>query len=345
MSHFTVLVIGDVKSQLAKYDENIEVPKYSEGLVSTEEKERFTKYYQKEHPRLGETTFDDLYAEFGEDWNSSEWTKNADGEWETFSTYNPKSKWDWYQVGGRWSGFFMLKTAQDPRLQELLDALGMSMGEVDNLARLKDKSLVKYNKTVAKYKGKEDQIKVLVSLVNTVRDNKDNYSDSTAKKNIDFAGMQKKKQDEAIAYYDLVASCFRGGIIPKLDKTWKECLAEAESSDIARDVFHKQSAMITLSGVRETKRLTVEQRESISGFYFDLEDFNCTREVYGQRAFDSAFSTFALVVNGEWYEKGEMGWFGMSTDTVTQEEWNKQIVEMLAKVDDEEIINLVDCHI
>lgn len=25
------------------------------------------------------------------------------------STYNPKSKWDWYQIGGRWAGLLLLK--------------------------------------------------------------------------------------------------------------------------------------------------------------------------------------------------------------------------------------------
>lgn len=32
-----------------------------------------------------------------------------DGGLYEWSTYNPKSKWDWYQIGGRWSGFFKLK--------------------------------------------------------------------------------------------------------------------------------------------------------------------------------------------------------------------------------------------
>ena len=29
------------------------------------------------------------------------------------TTYNPKSQWDWYALGGRWSGFFMIKAAVD----------------------------------------------------------------------------------------------------------------------------------------------------------------------------------------------------------------------------------------
>lgn len=33
---------------------------------------------------------------------------SEDGRAYTLSTYNPKSKWDWYQIGGRWAGRFRL---------------------------------------------------------------------------------------------------------------------------------------------------------------------------------------------------------------------------------------------
>ena len=37
--------------------------------------------------------------------------ENIGDNGELYSTYNPNSKWDWYQVGGRWSG--MLKTKNE----------------------------------------------------------------------------------------------------------------------------------------------------------------------------------------------------------------------------------------
>uniref|UniRef100_UPI00052720DB hypothetical protein n=1 Tax=Streptomyces sp. NRRL F-6674 TaxID=1463877 RepID=UPI00052720DB len=41
-----------------------------------------------------------------------------DGRAYTVSTYNPKSKWDWWQIGGRWTGYFVpVEGAHgDPRL-------------------------------------------------------------------------------------------------------------------------------------------------------------------------------------------------------------------------------------
>lgn len=41
-----------------------------------------------------------------EDWRGCEGGIEEDGRLYAVSTYNPDSKWDWYQVGGRWSGMF-----------------------------------------------------------------------------------------------------------------------------------------------------------------------------------------------------------------------------------------------
>jgi len=34
-------------------------------------------------------------------------------EYDTMSTSNPKGKWDWYVIGGRWTGFFMVKPGME----------------------------------------------------------------------------------------------------------------------------------------------------------------------------------------------------------------------------------------
>jgi hypothetical protein len=48
-----------------------------------------------------------VYEMFGERWNSHDWKwNNKKALFEDWSTYNPKSKWDWYAIGGRWRGFF-----------------------------------------------------------------------------------------------------------------------------------------------------------------------------------------------------------------------------------------------
>lgn len=120
MSHFTVLVVGVYpEEQLARYDEQIEVERYSTGVVNEENKQRFINYYTKKdaYSKISEhltfenavLSFDELYEKYGDDWNNNSWEKNENGEWEEYSTYNPDSKWDWYSLGGRWSGLIQLK--------------------------------------------------------------------------------------------------------------------------------------------------------------------------------------------------------------------------------------------
>lgn len=120
MSHFTVMVFGhNAEDQLAPYDENIRIAPTITGKVSKEEKQQMIDYYKKPENGGHEfPTFDELYKMKGNDWNSNTWTKNDKGKWCEVSTYNPKSKWDWYQLGGRWTGFLKLKNGAKGELGE-----------------------------------------------------------------------------------------------------------------------------------------------------------------------------------------------------------------------------------
>lgn len=59
------------------------------------------------------------------------------------------------------------------------------------------------------------------------------------------------------------------------------------------------------------------------------------------------FSTFAVVTpDGEWHEKGEMGWFACSDETPEEaREWDDNYMSFIENADPEDIITIVDCHI
>lgn len=172
MSHFTGLVIltpefiknhfEPLEEALEEYDENLEVPEHSTGLVSNydkcfflrhsnedivdekfeyriyrrlyrrgkilpfykqndwtnryqyircmanQDKEYFVRCFLIEYPELFEN-FEKEYEEKGDEWNGGRWRINPEnGKWEEYSTYNPNSKWDWYDEHGRWRG--LIKT-------------------------------------------------------------------------------------------------------------------------------------------------------------------------------------------------------------------------------------------
>jgi len=55
------------------------------------------------------------------------------------------------------------------------------------------------------------------------------------------------------------------------------------------------------------------------------------------------FSTFAVLMDGEWYERGTMGWWGCVSDE--KDDWNEQFAKLFNNLDGEKYITVVDCHI
>lgn len=150
MSHFCVYVFSkdtDVESLLAPYDENIEVvpyvkytreqaiaevrkeiedyknslyaefladPKaYKEKAKKTAfNEERYKShinYLENEFPKMLEWTDEECYE------YKAKWYKDndmIDDNGNLLSTYNPKSKWDWYSQGGRWGNGLILKNGE-----------------------------------------------------------------------------------------------------------------------------------------------------------------------------------------------------------------------------------------
>lgn len=95
MSHFLVLVFGDdYNKQLAPYSEEIEVDPYQETC------------YCVGTPMQGDPSC------------------GCRGGQLLTSTYNPKSKWDWYSIGGRWLGFLPLKPNKEATMKGEPGAFG-----------------------------------------------------------------------------------------------------------------------------------------------------------------------------------------------------------------------------
>ena len=144
MSHFCVLVIGEnPEDQLAKYDENLEVPMhlvftkeqiikkerdriekykkglYAEYLVDPEKykenchNEAHLKYITEEFPKKLKWTDEQCYEAAIQDYRDyiEEGEKfceiHEDGS--LWMTTNDNAKWDWYQKGGRFRGLLKLK--------------------------------------------------------------------------------------------------------------------------------------------------------------------------------------------------------------------------------------------
>jgi len=117
-------------------------------------------------------------------------------------------------------------------------------------------------------------------------------------------------------------------------KTWEQVMKEyPESVDLARQAYHVQPVIKALAKAD----LMPWSGEAVT-MYADLDAF-IRRRVAG------AVSTFAVVKDGEWFEKGEMGWWGMVANEKDSGEWEEQFGQLFDTIPDETLVGLYDCHI
>lgn len=298
MSHFTVLVIGEnPEEQLKPFDENLEVVRYVEytkeqviekGKKEIEEYKNgmyadYLKDPKKYSKDSGGSHLDYISKKFPEklNWSDEQIYKDQiefyeeedigkDGE--IYSERNKNSKWDWYSIGGRWSGSLRLKEGCNGELEEP-DIL-MICEELDN-----DKK--------ERYKENKER----------------NCVDSALKKDIDFS-LDEEIYDRSIRKWELAVE-------GKKSKN-------KEEKEILKWELHNKSYYIEKFGTKEE--------------YAKLQ---------------SEFTTYAVLMNGEWFEAGQMGWFGCSSASPKEEgEFKKNFYDRFIKtLPDDTKLTVVDCHI
>lgn len=202
---------------------------------------------------------------------------------------NPNKKWDWWVVGGRWSGHLRLKAGAEP----ILGRPGV-FG-----SRKSDHQLA---------------------------------TDQAQLGDVDVDALRNEARDEAIALWDQVQEAIAGH--PPIDD-FKTVRERAESIDAARTEYWAQPGVVALK----------ERFPQSWGLDRQIDASNRTRDEYGQRAADAALSTFAIVKDGKWFERGEMGWFACVSDEKEQAVWSDEFAKLLDDLPPTSWLTVVDCHI
>lgn len=128
MSHFTVLVTNtqdnDIDSQLERFYEQGEEGDYfmeKEVYITAEDMkkkaEEVIKEYEEMHKKSPEGNWGKSLKEARENYEAGEYGEVCtswhggmiDEDSSLYFVSNPDAKWDWYSIGGRWTGFFKLK--------------------------------------------------------------------------------------------------------------------------------------------------------------------------------------------------------------------------------------------
>lgn len=213
---------------------------------------------------------------------------------------NPNKKWDWYQIGGRWAGFFKFK----PEFKQ------------------------EHAQSIPNFSWGWD--------AESINEKSSGFVDSGLKKHIDFNAMRQDAANKASAKYDKMMLVF--GDAPKA-VSWAEI-----ASDYISGKDNNRQKYLDLYNAQE--RVQKLKNSDVEGVIWEKsEDYNISKEEYIQNAWNRAISSYAIVYNGEWYQKGTMGWFGFSSDEMSQEEWNNKVTELIDSLTDDTRLTMVDCHI
>lgn len=113
MSHYSCLVIGeDPAAMLAPFDENLEVEQYRQY----EDGDPAGHWAYARLLKDGAITAEPGWQAYAQAHNSAypgeheeHLLASEDGRGYTLSTRNPRARWDWHELGGRWRGYFLLK--------------------------------------------------------------------------------------------------------------------------------------------------------------------------------------------------------------------------------------------
>lgn len=302
-----------------------------------------------------EKAFKDLYPTFESfmtQWHGHEHPDAQNGRYGYYE--NPNARWDWYQIGGRWSGFFKVKPVQLLTNASSLKTFGFSAAEIETLVKKYQADRATFDRLVAKYSGKSKEIaQAIENLVTPIfppdaklgekswcNENEKtprDRADQLRKRDVDFEGMYAEAEKVANKTYNLVEAATQG-ISPPM--SFKEFSKEFSCSEQAREAW-KEHPWI--------KAISNEKKLSLPFFGPDPVEYFCVnagkREEFVRNARLKTIATFAVLMDGQWYAQGEMGWFGLFSDNMTEQNWLEEYHKLLAQLPDDTLLTIVDCHI
>ncbi len=81
----------------------------------------------------------------------------------------------------------------------------------------------------------------------------------------------------------------------------------------------------------------------------DLPDEGADLAKIGHLDLDAMFAddfyTFAVLKDGQWHERGKMGWWANVSDEMDEGEWSQQFQGLLRDLHPDTVVAVVDCHI
>lgn len=274
MSHFSVLVITaekpdeDALHQIMLPWHEYECTGYEDYVVDVDVTDKMVA----DHAKYGDG------KPFNPEW-VSEWSGATFKDGRYFKRTNPAKKWDWYQIGGRWTGMLVpnYDPANDPANRQtcvLCQGTGKRSDHADRELQAKcngcDGTGIETKWPTSWKRIVGDQLKI---------------------KDVPLVTLRDEAERAALKRHDAAQKVIAGRTIPDWD-----AIRHANEIEHAREIYNSDPVITDL------------RKSDIIGFFDDPKDFAMARADVARSARASAILPFAIIRDGKWYERGEMGW-------------------------------------
>jgi len=246
---------------------------------------------------------------------------------------NPNKKWDWWQVGGRYSGQLSAgyDPSTDPRNLEtcwLCEGTGKRNDEIGREARRVNPAY-----TCNSCNGTGKAVKFPSHWVQE--------GNIARIGSLDLAAMKKAAVDARRKWVEaiVVKSGLDSETFQKAYNAYKN--AHAKWSELPEP---RPRGGDYREWIKTQEDGDIIGKYSEADVWHDLDiPAGQTIEQYIESA--PALRTFAVVKDGVWYERGKMGWWACVFDEKAPDAWSKEFDALLAGLDPNTYISIVDCHI
>jgi hypothetical protein len=264
---------------------------------------------------------------------------------------NPNSHWDGWTLGGRFSQFFKLKAHVDFDIDHV--GGGTLYTPADGIADMTGSGEDYYKSDYCVQQRKE-----LVERLTATH-----ATDHARIRDIDFEAGRDRAEQRARENFAKWREIYEEHGKPLPFEHFKEleavAVAKLEEQGIAdeqvtslydgtkhkvtRKAQERERAQMAYNAQGAIK---AERDAHLSGFRSSpMELFGYDEDAYAAKMRNKAMIPYAVIKDGEWFAKGDMGWWGMSDDHMTDEEWCAKVHELYDELPEDALLTLVDCHV
>lgn len=248
---------------------------------------------------------------------------------------NPRKKWDWIQIGGRFGGLLMTNhdPETDPANQETCKLCGGTGRRIDMVALAAFEENLDITKVCNGCAGKGTCAKWPSHWVQ--RGNQARWG------NLDTSALLRDQQE-------------------RKGKSWDKAEAVFKEKAGGRAIFG--DTLQRYKGIIDDMLADMEAGRGTGALYTRIENnptANALRHLVGHANFEYGISEaysreahmataeplplFAIVKDGEWHDRGQLGWWGSVSNE--KDDWPECLGALLSGIKPDEWVTVVDYHI